>query len=155
MRLSIHVYLPNRRSERNTEVHFTRSPCIFPKFALEAEVRGSRFAPMTFPAWFPRTAKSSPKFSGDARVAQGARIDFLRRETKYSSISYSRATFCRSIQSPLFLSPSEYVCIRSKRVSRRCCYWTRSGCNYVTVLLSLTIDTRKRNVFSPKCQGGR
>lgn len=88
MHLSIYLLFADPPSERNTQVHFTRPPCIFAKFAIKTEVRGSRFASMTFPGAIPENfirKKYSPSFRATRELhGDVSRIDFLRRETKYS-----------------------------------------------------------------------
>lgn len=86
------------------------------------------------------------KFPQATRVAQGPRIDFLPQETKYSLQflirvqPFAAASSLRCFSRLNTFVPSVFGALRN--VSWRCCYWTRSGCNYVTALLSLTIDTR-------------
>lgn len=149
----------NPPSERNIEVHFTRPPCIFAKFAIKTEVRRSRFAPMTFLSWFSRTAKSSPKFSGDASCTGTSNRFSTSRNKIFASISYSRAALCRSIQSPLFLS-SEYVCTeRTRSITKRVMTMLLLNAEWMQLCDGIVIadnrhSCRKRNVFSSKCQGG-
>lgn len=98
-------------SERNTKVHFTRPPCIFAKFAIKTEVRGSRFASMTQSlARFPETSthkKYSPSFRATQVVREGTTNRFSAPGNKiFASISYgadSRAAFFYRIVASVFL----------------------------------------------------
>lgn len=159
MHLSIHVYLPIRRrneiSKCTLHVHhvFLQSLRSRLKFGDRVSLRW-RSCPN-----FRETAKSFPQVFGWRELRRDRESIFYIEK---QNIRFNFLFACSLLPQHLrcfsrlnMFVPSVFGALRN--VSWRCCCWTRSGCNYVTVLLSLTIrhSRRKRNVFSSKCQGGR
>lgn len=77
--------------------------------------------------------KVVPKFSGDANCA--GTLNRFSTNKIFTSIFYWRTDFCHSISFVVFLDICTDIFRALWNVLGRCCYWIRSGCNYVTVLL--------------------